>query len=122
MAAGAPAVRNSPPVAEVAQPRQSCARQRPRRTRRADMKIGIIGAGNIGGNLTRRFTAVGHDVSVANSRGPETLKALAEETGATPSASRTRRAAPRSWWSPFPSRRCRTCRPACSTGRPRASW
>ncbi|MGW3814765.1 NADPH-dependent F420 reductase [Streptomyces sp. NPDC005046] len=48
------------------------------------MKIGIIGAGNIGGNLTRRFTAVGHDVSVANSRGPHTLTALAEETGATP--------------------------------------
>ncbi len=47
------------------------------------MKIGIIGAGNIGGNLTRRFTAVGHDVSVANSRGPHTLTALAEETGAT---------------------------------------
>jgi hypothetical protein len=48
------------------------------------MKIGIIGAGNIGGNLTRRLTALGHDVFVANSRGPETLKALAEETGATP--------------------------------------
>ncbi|MFG2604873.1 NADPH-dependent F420 reductase [Streptomyces sp. NPDC048514] len=48
------------------------------------MKIGIIGAGNIGGNLTRRLTALGHDVSVANSRGPETLGALAEETGATP--------------------------------------
>ncbi|MGW6400574.1 NADPH-dependent F420 reductase [Streptomyces sp. NPDC055134] len=48
------------------------------------MKIGIIGAGNIGGNLTRRFTAAGHDVSVANSRGPETLRDLAEETGATP--------------------------------------
>ncbi len=48
------------------------------------MKIGIIGAGNIGGNLTRRFTAAGHDVSVANSRGPQTLTALAEETGATP--------------------------------------
>ncbi|MEU4153619.1 NAD(P)-binding domain-containing protein [Streptomyces sp. NPDC026659] len=48
------------------------------------MKIGIIGAGNIGGNLTRRLTSLGHDVSVANSRGPETLKALAEETGATP--------------------------------------
>ncbi|MFI8004987.1 NADPH-dependent F420 reductase [Streptomyces sp. NPDC086010] len=47
------------------------------------MKIGIIGAGNIGGNLTRRFTALGHDVAVANSRGPETLAALAEETGAT---------------------------------------
>ncbi|MGH4033655.1 NADPH-dependent F420 reductase [Actinomycetota bacterium Odt1-20B] len=46
------------------------------------MKIGIIGAGNIGGNLTRRLTALGHDVSVANSRGPHTLTALAEETGA----------------------------------------
>ncbi|MEU6145805.1 NAD(P)-binding domain-containing protein [Streptomyces sp. NPDC047081] len=48
------------------------------------MKIGIIGAGNIGGNLTRRLTALGHDVSVANSRGPETLTELAKETGATP--------------------------------------
>ncbi|WP_030671703.1 NADPH-dependent F420 reductase [Streptomyces sp. NRRL B-1347] len=48
------------------------------------MKIGIIGAGEIGGNLTRRLTALGHDVSVANSRGPHTLTALAEETGATP--------------------------------------
>ncbi|MEU4353770.1 NADPH-dependent F420 reductase [Streptomyces virginiae] len=48
------------------------------------MKIGIIGAGNIGGNLTRRLTALGHEVAVANSRGPETLTALAEETGATP--------------------------------------
>ncbi|MBX9398422.1 NAD(P)-binding domain-containing protein [Streptomyces sp. TRM72054] len=48
------------------------------------MKIGIIGAGNIGGNLTRRLTALGHDVSVANSRGPHTLTALAKETGATP--------------------------------------
>ncbi|MHC5903486.1 NADPH-dependent F420 reductase [Streptomyces sp. S6] len=48
------------------------------------MKIGIIGAGNIGGNLTRRLTALGHDVSVANSRGPQTLAGLAAETGATP--------------------------------------
>lgn len=48
------------------------------------MRIGIIGAGNIGGNLTRRLTALGHDVSVANSRGPHTLTDLAEETGATP--------------------------------------
>ncbi len=47
------------------------------------MKIGIIGAGNIGGNLTRRFTAAGHEVAVANSRGPETLADLAAETGAT---------------------------------------
>lgn len=47
------------------------------------MKIGIIGAGNIGGNLTRRLTALGHQVSVANSRGPETLTDLVQETGAT---------------------------------------
>ncbi|MDX6303421.1 MAG: 8-hydroxy-5-deazaflavin:NADPH oxidoreductase [Blastocatellia bacterium] len=48
------------------------------------MNIGIIGAGNIGGNLTRRFRELGHKVFVANSRGPETLADLAEETGATP--------------------------------------
>ena len=48
------------------------------------MNIGIIGAGNIGGNLTRRFCGLGHKVFVANSRGPETLADLAEETGATP--------------------------------------
>jgi predicted dinucleotide-binding enzyme len=48
------------------------------------MKIGIIGAGHIGGTLTRRLTALGHEVSVANSRGPETLADLARETGAKP--------------------------------------
>jgi predicted dinucleotide-binding enzyme len=48
------------------------------------MKIGIIGAGNIGGTLTRRLTSLGHEVFVANSRGPETLKELAQETGAKP--------------------------------------
>jgi len=47
------------------------------------MKIGIVGAGNIGGNLTRRLVALGHEVSVANSRHPETLEALAAETGAS---------------------------------------
>jgi len=48
------------------------------------MKIGIIGAGNIGGALTRRFSTLEHKVFVANSRGPETLANLAAETGATP--------------------------------------
>ncbi|GAC67022.1 hypothetical protein GS4_05_02350 [Gordonia soli NBRC 108243] len=47
------------------------------------MKIGIIGAGYIGGTLTRRLTSLGHDVRVANSRAPETLADLAAETGAT---------------------------------------
>jgi 8-hydroxy-5-deazaflavin:NADPH oxidoreductase len=46
------------------------------------MKIGIIGAGQIGGTLTRRLTALGHEVFVSNSRGPDTLAALAGETGA----------------------------------------
>lgn len=48
------------------------------------MRIGIIGAGNIGGTLTRRLTALGHQVVVANSRGPETLMGLAQETQARP--------------------------------------
>ena len=46
------------------------------------MRIGIIGAGHIGGNLTRGFTKLGHEVFVANSRGPETLARLVSETGA----------------------------------------
>ena len=48
------------------------------------MKIGIIGAGQIGGTLTRRLTKLGHEVFVANSRGPASLADLARETGATP--------------------------------------
>lgn len=46
------------------------------------MKIGILGAGHIGGTLTRRLTALGHSVAVANSRGPDTLADLEAETGA----------------------------------------
>src|ERR1700736_2410729 len=48
------------------------------------MKIGIIGTGEIGSTLTRRLTALGHEVSVANSRGPKSLVDLAAETGAKP--------------------------------------
>jgi len=47
-------------------------------------KIGIIGSGNIGSTLTRLFTKAGHDVAVANSRGPASLQDLANETGARP--------------------------------------
>ncbi|MFE9186300.1 NADPH-dependent F420 reductase [Micromonospora haikouensis] len=47
------------------------------------MKIGIIGSGHIGGTLTRRLSALGHEVTVTNSRGPESLGDLARETGAT---------------------------------------
>jgi hypothetical protein len=48
------------------------------------MKIGIIGAGHIGGTLARRFVEVGHQVYIANSRGPGTLTEVAAQTGATP--------------------------------------
>lgn len=47
------------------------------------MRIGIIGAGEIGGNLTRRLTELGHEVNVANSRHPLTLGDLVNETGAS---------------------------------------
>ena len=47
------------------------------------MKIGIIGAGQIGGTLARRFTELGHQVFIANSRGPASLAEIAVETGAT---------------------------------------
>jgi predicted dinucleotide-binding enzyme len=50
------------------------------------MKIGIIGAGNIGGTLARRFRELGHDVKIANSRGPQTLAEVANQTGAVPVA------------------------------------
>jgi predicted dinucleotide-binding enzyme len=47
------------------------------------MKIGIIGAGNIGRILAERLSRHGHDVSIANSRAPETVDASALSTGAT---------------------------------------
>lgn len=47
------------------------------------MRIGIIGAGNIGSALARRFSELGHEVVIANSRGPDTLREVEAETGAT---------------------------------------
>ncbi|RKS77906.1 hypothetical protein CLV35_1609 [Motilibacter peucedani] len=46
------------------------------------MTIAILGSGKIGGTLTRRLRALGHEVVVANSRGPASLAQLAAETGA----------------------------------------
>src|SRR5436190_8971214 len=48
------------------------------------MKIGIIGAGSMGGILARHLARRGHHVLISNSRGPESLTALATEIGATP--------------------------------------
>jgi 8-hydroxy-5-deazaflavin:NADPH oxidoreductase len=47
------------------------------------MKIGIVGAGKIGGTLVRKLRVSGHEVRAANSRGPESLSGLAAETRAT---------------------------------------
>src|SRR4051794_33939523 len=46
------------------------------------MKIGILGVGHIGKTLARKLAAAGHDVKVANSRGPETIDADVLATGA----------------------------------------
>jgi len=37
------------------------------------MKIGIVGAGRIGGTLAKLLVDAGHEVAVSNSRGPSTL-------------------------------------------------
>lgn len=47
------------------------------------MHIGIIGAGHIGSALAKYFTQMQHAVAIANSRGPETLGEVAQQTGAT---------------------------------------
>ncbi|VVP47763.1 hypothetical protein PS838_05187 [Pseudomonas fluorescens] len=45
------------------------------------MKIGIIGAGNIGVTLARKLAACGHKVKLANSKGPQSIQSLANEIG-----------------------------------------
>lgn len=47
----------------------------------ARMNIGIIGAGHIGSTTARLFVDPGHEVAIANSRGPETLRELIEQLG-----------------------------------------
>lgn len=47
------------------------------------MKIGIIGAGNIGATLARKLAAEGHEIKLANSKGPDSLRDLAKDVGAT---------------------------------------
>ncbi|MEU1216970.1 NAD(P)-binding domain-containing protein [Streptomyces sp. NPDC005790] len=46
------------------------------------MRIGILGTGAIGAELARVFSAGGHEVAVANSRGPETIDADVLKFGA----------------------------------------
>lgn len=44
------------------------------------MKIGIIGAGTIGARLAQILDKAGHDVKLANSKGPETLSEVVDGT------------------------------------------
>jgi predicted dinucleotide-binding enzyme len=46
------------------------------------MNIGIIGSGAIGSCLAEKLVKLGHTVAMANSRGPASLKQLAEDIGA----------------------------------------
>ena len=46
------------------------------------MDIGIIGSGEMGSFLASKFIKLGHTVSIANSRGPGSLKQLTEDIGA----------------------------------------
>jgi 8-hydroxy-5-deazaflavin:NADPH oxidoreductase len=57
------------------------------------MRIGIIGAGHIGGTLAKRFVDVGHEVALSNSRGPETLASLVDAVGERAQATTTADAA-----------------------------
>lgn len=50
------------------------------------MKIGIIGAGNIGATIARKLAATGHSVKLAGAKGPDNIRAKAEEIGAVPVA------------------------------------
>jgi len=45
------------------------------------MRVGIIGAGRIGGGIARQLAMAGHQVQLAFSRNPETLRALATDIG-----------------------------------------
>ena len=55
--------------------------------------FGIIGAGNIGSQVARAVIALGHDVVIANSRGPETLTALVADLGPSARAATAQEAA-----------------------------
>jgi len=50
------------------------------------MRIGVIGAGLQGGTLAKKLAKAGHEVRVANTRGPESLKEFAKQTATIASA------------------------------------
>ena len=83
------------------------------------MRIGIVGSGKIGGTLTELFARQGHEVTVANSRGPESLGELVGRAGTTrtPAPLRTQRPSAMLWSLRSPWRPTTRCRRAGSTAR-----
>ena len=72
------------------------------------MKIGIIGAGDIGQRLARHFLNIGDEVVICNSRGPETLKETVAALGEGASAGTLQEVAAQEivvlavWWDTIP--------------------
>jgi 8-hydroxy-5-deazaflavin:NADPH oxidoreductase len=56
------------------------------------MRVGIVGAGRIGGNCARQFAKGGHEVKLSFSRDSSRLEALATEIGGRASVGRPREA------------------------------
>ena len=50
------------------------------------MKVGVVGTGRIGGTFARLLVEAGHEVMLANSRGPESLAGVVAELGGRASA------------------------------------
>ena len=73
------------------------------------MKIGIIGAGDVGQRLARHFLNIGNEVVLCNSRGPETLADTVVSLGKGASAGTLQEVASQEivvlavWWDGIPS-------------------
>jgi predicted dinucleotide-binding enzyme len=50
------------------------------------MRVAIVGAGRIGGNVARRLTLAGHAITVSFARDQDALRALADDIGAAVSS------------------------------------
>ena len=48
------------------------------------MNIGVIGTGDIGAVIVKKLRDAGYPVKMANSKGPDSLRALSAKTGAIP--------------------------------------
>jgi 8-hydroxy-5-deazaflavin:NADPH oxidoreductase len=58
------------------------------------MRVGIVGAGHIGGTAARLFARAGHEVAISNSRGPASLAGMVEALNHEVGTERVRAAAP----------------------------